>query len=89
MDERCGLVGKLPERVLFEEAQRVGENGDGRQRLAVGGRDERVPAQQFLVVQCHFEFVEVEPLSGFAGRQVVIEVPRWIAERVELLRRIQ
>lgn len=90
VDGDAGLVGEFAQGVILEEAQRVGEDGDGGQGVgAVGGADDRAPAQLLLVVQRHLELVEVEPLAGFARRQVVIKVTRRVTERMELTRRSQ
>lgn len=90
MNGHGGGVGELAEGVLLEEAQRVREHGDGGQRVGpVGRRDHGAPAQRLLVVQRHLELVEVEPLARLPRRQVVVEVPGRVAERVELARRSQ
>lgn len=63
------LVGELTQGVLFEEAQSVGKDGDGRQRVgSVGGGNQSAPAQLFLMMEGHFEFVKVEPLACLPGR---------------------
>lgn len=71
--------------MLFEEAQRMSEHGDGWQRVrSISGRYHGVPTQRFLVVQCHLELVEIKPLPGLSRRKVVIEITGGVAKRVEL-----